>query len=262
MAGRKIHPFDGTYQEKFKHKCGFSIAIIYYLRLLECKWQVKKKVASVKHHSSPMLQSANIPLPLAAPSKPWNMKRAGLLYTTGRVFAGSRSTWTCQGMAMPPTETHDKMTASCGKPYGIFARKNHSSAETFAAELPPEKLANHAFSDEFSEAEKTHQFLSVQLPAASQTWGSIDIEKKHANKNRGHIGVTVFSLSASSTEKHSMKPTAISSPEKIGQPCSPKKEKFIDSNQHHWNFFQGQTAKELAVFVCRFLGTSIYPPEV
>lgn len=123
MAGRKIHPFDGTYQEKFKHKCGFSIAIIYYLRLLECKWQVKKKVASVKHHSSPMLQSANIPLPLAAPSKPWNMKRAGLLYTTGRVFAGSRSTWTCQGMAMPPTETHDKMTASCGKPCGIFARK-------------------------------------------------------------------------------------------------------------------------------------------
>jgi len=50
-----------------------------------------------------------------------------------------------------------------------FCSKNHSSAETFAAELPPEKLANHAFSDEFSEAEKTHQFLSVQLPAASQT---------------------------------------------------------------------------------------------
>lgn len=86
--------------------------------------------------------------------------------------------------------------------------------------------------------------------------------KKTCQKNGGHIGVTVFSLSASSTEKHSMKPTAISSPEKIGQPCSPKKEKFIDSNQHHWNFFQGQTAKELAVFVCRFLGTSIYPPEV
>lgn len=88
-----------------KTKWGSSIAIIYYLRLLECKWQVKK-VESVKHHTSPMLQIANT-LPLA---KILHKMLSRLLYTTGRVFAGSRSTWTCREW---PCQPKPRITWTC-----------------------------------------------------------------------------------------------------------------------------------------------------
>jgi len=48
MVGWNIHHVDDIYQEKFKNKWGFSIAIIYYLSLLECKGASEKKVESVE----------------------------------------------------------------------------------------------------------------------------------------------------------------------------------------------------------------------
>ena len=135
------------------------------------------------------------------------MKRAGLLYTTGRVFAGSRSTWTCQGNGHAanrnPRMSHSKLP----NPWGLFLPK-HSSAETFAAELPPGKFANHAFSDGFSEAEKTPNFFR-QVACCFADLRKYRHRKKKMQTKMEVTLVSRCSLSASSTKKHSMKPTAI-----------------------------------------------------
>ena len=111
-------------------------------------------------------------------------------------------------MAMPPTETHDKMTASCGKPYGIFARKTTPRPKPLRQSYLRENLQITLFPMDFLKLKK-NKFLPSSCLLLRRPEEVSTSKKENANKIGGHIGVTVCSLSASSTEKHSMKPTAI-----------------------------------------------------